>query len=288
MTSRSSAWSACLLVISAWGLAFSLAAHLSSTHSDPGPTPELADMLLGESRQLLSISFLNEADMYFHKGAAHKESTFVLPGPFHRWKAIITPAQHLHAEGAASAEILPWLKLATHADPHNVEAFLVAAFWARTGLNRQDLAGEILDEAQRLNPSDYRVAIEKGRQAIMTRHYDEAIPLLEAALSLHSHTPSTPDRLRELMLDRAEILTFLGFLKEARNERATAIQCFKDVLAIFPERSSTKDRMELLAAGNSSADSAQSLLDQLTKRTVHDTCKDENHQHQHEHDDHDE
>lgn len=286
MTSRSPAWGAGILAISAGGLAFSLAAHLTSTHVEPGSTSELADLLFGESRQALSLNFFNEADLYFHKGVAHREASIPLPGPFRRWQAEITPEQHAHAEGDASAEILPWLKLATRADPHNVEAFLVAAFWASTGLQRQDLAIEILNEAQRMNPGDYRIALEKGRMAIVTHKFNEATPLLDAALTLHSHTPTTPERVRELALDQAEIVTFLGFLHEIKRELPEAIQYFRTASALFPERSSIKERIAMLEAGNQPPDSAQSLLERITRRTVHDTCKDENHEHAQDEKDH--
>lgn len=280
MTSRSSAWGAVLLVINAWVLAFSLAAHLTSSYSDPGSATGLTDWLLGESRQILSINLFNEADLYFHRGVAHRESALSLPGPFHHWQAEIIPEQHVHAEGSASVEILPWLKLATRADPHNVDAFLVASFWAYTGLQRPDLAGEILDEGQRLNPGDYRIALEKGRLAIETHHFAQALPLLDAALRLHTHTPSTPERARELALDQAEILTFLGFLHEARGERPLAIQCFQNTLAIFPERHTIQDRVTLLTAGKIPPDSAQNLLEIITRKTIHDTYQDDDH---HEH-----
>ncbi len=284
MTSRSSAWGAGALAISAWGLAFSLAAHLTASYTEPGAAPELADWLLGESRQALSLNLFNEADLYFHKGVAHRESSIPLPGPFQRWQADLTPTQHSHAEGDASAEILPWLKLAIRADPHNVDAFLVSSFWAGTGLHRQDLAAEILDQAQRLNPGDYRIVLEKGRLAIVAGHFDKAITTLDSALSLYSHTPSTPEKTRDLALDQAEIFTFLGFLHEARGECPAAIQCFKKALAIFPERSYIKERIDLLEAGRTPHDSAQNLLGRITRKTVHDACKDDESNHHHDDD----
>ena len=288
MTSRSPAWGAWLVVVCAWGLAFSLAAHLTSSNPEPGPASGMADWLLGESRQALSLSLFDEADLYFHKGVAHHQASRPLPGPFQRWQTNITPAQHSHASGQAIAEILPWLKLAIQADPHNVDAFLVSAFWAGTGLHRPDLAASILDEAQRMNPSDYRIPLEKGRLAISTRHFDKAMSILDTSLSLHARTPSTPDRLRELALDQAEILTFLGFLHETKGETPEAVRCFKNALAIFPERSYIKERIGFLEAGQNPPASAQSLLEQITRKTVHDACKDDETHHHDDDADHDE
>lgn len=284
MTSRLPDWGGGVLVIGMWGLAFSVAAHLTSSPAQSGTAPEMTDWLLGESRQALSVNLYNEADLYFHKGVAHRESIIPIPGPFQHWQADITPAQHVHAEGAASAEILPWLKLAMRADPHNVDAFLVSSFWANTGLHRQDLAREILNEAQRLNPGDYRVALEKGRLAIEARRFTEAHAILETALTLYAHTPRTPDLARDFALDQAEILTFLGFIRETEGDRTGAIQSFKNALAIFPERSYIKDRIGLLEAGQKPPESAQSLLEKITRKSVHDACKD----HDHDDMDHDE
>lgn len=287
MTSPASSWGSGLLVITAWGLAFSLSAHLTSTHLEQGSTPELADLLLGESRQVLSLNLFNEADLYFHKGAAHLEATLQPPGPFRRWQTAIIPDQHAHTEGDGSAEILPWLKLATRADPHNVEAFLVASFWASSGLQRQDLAFDILNEAQRLNPGDYRIPLEKGRLAIVSHHFDEALSPLDSALTLHTHTPSTPARAHELALDRAEILTFLAFLNEIQGHRPAAIHYFKTALSLFPERTFIKERIDLLEAGTEPLDTAQSLLERITRKTTDDACKDTTHNHAHDESDHD-
>jgi len=283
VNSHASAWGAGLLVLSAWILAFSLAAHLTSSPTSSNTASGVADLLLGESRQALSLNLFSEADLYFHKGVAHRDASVPIPGPFHRWQTAITPEQHAHAEGGASAEILPWLKLATQADPHNVEAFLVASFWANTGLQRLDLARDILNTAQRLNPGDYRIPLEKSRLAITSHHFNAARPLLDAALTLHSKTPSTPERVRELTLDQAEILTFLGFLHETKGEIREAITCFNTVLSLFPDRALIKERIDLLEAGKTPTDSAQSLLERITRRTTHDACMDDDdHDHEHE------
>lgn len=284
-----SAWQGWVLAFSAATLAFSLAAHLTASQEEPIPDSGLLDFLLGESRASLSGALFTEADQYFHRGVAHREPSVSLAGPFRRWQAEITPTQHVHAEGRDSAEILAWLRLSTEADPHNVESFLVAAFWANTGLQRTDLAAGILAEAQRFNPSDYRIALEKGRLAIETHHFDDALTAFQAAQTLYDHTPATPERAREFALDRGEILTFLGFLHEARGETAQALGCFKNTLAIFPERSYIKERIGLLEKGLAPPDSAQGLLEKITRKTVHDACQEAGkHHHEPGDQDHDE
>jgi len=263
-----------------WGLAFCLACHLATSQSLPAPEGGMAGLLMGESRQAVSLNFFNTADQYFHKGVAHRPPQIALHGIFRRWEGAITPEQHAHAEGADSAEILPWLKLATRTDPHNVEAFLVAAFWASTGLHRSDLADEILAEAQRSNPADYRIPLEKGRMAIRASNFDGAEKALSAALAL------IPADSTNQQMDRAEILTFLGFLREAKGVRADALLFFKNALAIFPERAYINERVALLEAGTEPPESAAELLRKLTQQTAHDACKAGDGDHDHNEGDH--
>ncbi len=275
-----------MLVLSAWGLAFSLAAHLTSLPATSDSTSGIVERLLGESRQALSINLFNKADLYFHKGVGHRVTSKSLPGPFQKWQAVISPALHLHAHGTDSAEILPWLKLAMRADPHNVDAFLVASFWATTGVKLPKLSVEILNEAQRLNPGDYRIVLEQGRLAIASHQFDKALRTFESALRLQTHAPtvslSDPDLARERALDQAEILTFLGFLHEARGERTVAIQNFRIVTTLFPERSTLKKRIDVLETGKDPQESAQSLLAHIVRKTAEDACHDEDHDHDHD------
>ncbi len=264
------------ILASSGTLAFILACSLTASSPTPDPDAGLTEILLGESRQALSLSFFNQADLFFHKGVDHIQSQADTHSIFQRWQADITPEQHAHAEGAGSAEILPWLKLATRADPHNVDAFLVSAFWAASGLHRNDLAHQILNEAQRLNPGDYRIPLEKARLAIRTGNLTSAFSLLETVLILQSQTPvqgEEPDR--QLTLDRAETFIYLGFLHEIRGTPSMAIECFKNALAIFPERVYIQGRVTLLEKGITPPDSAQNLLEKLTQQTAHDACHDE-------------
>ena len=277
MNSRISEWQPWLLMAGAWGLAFTLACHLTGSLPAPGSSEGVASLLLGESRRAISQDFFNTADQYFHKGVTHHAARIALHDLFQRWNSDITPEQHSHADGAGSAEILPWLKLATRTDPHNVDAFLVSAFWASTGLQRFDLANSILDEAQRLNPGDYRIPLEKGRMAIRRGAFEKAQAALGAALNL------IPVSDGDQKMDRAEIFTFLGFLKESKGFREEAIRNFKNALAIFPERSYIKERVTLLETGKEPTESALVLLKKLTQQTAHDACQDDDDDHDHDH-----
>lgn len=274
MTTASPGGIAGITLLAAWGLAFTLACRLVPSLPEDASTRDFASLLVGGGRQALSLSLFNEADRYFHKGVGHLESRVTPHRLFSHWQDAITPQGHAHADGLQSAEILPWLKLAARADPGNVDAFLVSAFWAESGLHRSDLALQILEEARRLNPSDYRVPLEMARLAIRSGRYPPARTSLECALQLQSARPgdTTP---REASLDRAEILSFLGFISELNGQRAYAVDCFKNALAIFPDRSYIRERVATLEAGREPTDSAASLMEKLTRRSTQDACHDE-------------
>lgn len=283
MRPLSPAFSAWTLLAGSWGLAFILACNLTASSRIPLYGKGLADLLIGEGRQALSLSFFNQADLYFHKGVAHREDKIDIRSLFQRWQAAITPELHAHAEGASSAEILPWLKLSALSNTRNVDAFLVAAFWATTGLERHDIANQILDEARRLNPQDYRIPLEKGRMAVRAGDFDSAFTLIECARSLQDsagNAGNQPDH--DFALDKASIQVFLGFLNELKGDKASAIGCFKNALVIFPDRDYIKERVVMLEAGGTPPDSARSLLERLTRQSVHDACHDEGRDTDHE------
>jgi len=255
-----------------WILAASLVCRLEAKLPPERPDEQgLAGLLLGSSRHALSADLFEKADVYFHKGVEHFERKAFTNDWFQRTLGDIAPATHRHAEGQETAEIIPWLEFATRADPHNVEAFLVTAFWLDTGLHRPDLAGRVLLEAERLNPRDYRVLLERGRFEIESGRFDPAAALLDAALSLWPGSLDPADR--QSQLDKAEILTYRAFLFEFKGRNAEAIALFKNSLAIFPERTYLKARIAELEAGKEPEQSARSLLSRLVKRSPDIACK---------------
>lgn len=272
-----------LAVVVIWGLAFSLVCRISLGVPIAPPDEGVIDLLFGESRSALSADLYERADTFFHRGVPHTEKRALTNDWIQAWRANITPTSHRHTEGQATAEILPWLQLATQADPHNVEASLVLAFWVSTGMKRPDLAERVLMEAQRLNPMDYRIPLEMGRIAIRQGDFDRAQAKLTSMLARWpSHLAPTD---REAMLDKAEALTLTGFISELKGHQAKAIAQFKNALAIFPERSYIVQRVAKLEAGETPPDSARERLAALVRQTVHDACKDEHdgHDEHHEH-----
>ena len=251
------------------GLAFTLACLLLIPTADEGDVGGLAGTVIGGGRSAVSASMYETADVYFHKGAGVATKRAITNDWFQRSLGEISPQAHRHAEGGDSAEILPWLRMATRADPHNVEAFLVMSFWLASGVKRPDLAAQVLAEAQLQNPRDYRIPLEQGRLLIHGGKLAEGRRKLEVALI---RWPSGLPEDRQALLDKAEICVLLGFLCENAGERAAAIGNYKNALVIFPERAYIKQRMTVLQGGGAPDPAARKSLELLVRRTVDDLC----------------
>lgn len=267
-----------LTVIATFAGAFTLGCFLIA--AAPIETPEgggVTDLLFGSSRQALSADLYEEADTFFHRGVPHHARHVAMDTWIERLHDVISPEEHRHAEGQASAEIIPWLKLATEADPHNIDAWLVSAYWLETGLDRADLAEQTLREAQRHNPGDYCVLLDRARLCIRTGRFETAGNVLDAALSRWPGGLDPNDR--QSLLDKAELLCDRGFLDEMAGHTNAAVTAFKNMLAIFPERTYIEKRMHVLEAGGQPAESARALLEQRVKRSAHDAGAEEFEEH---------
>lgn len=247
----------------------------------PSDTDEgVTGFLLGGSRHAFSADLFEQADIFFHRGAARHEKRVAMNDWIQRWRAEIRPEAHRHAEGMDSAEIIPWLRMATRTDPHNIDAWLVTAFWLETGLQRPDMAEQVLREAQRHNPGDYRVLLDRARLYVRSGRFTQAADLLDAALRRWPGHEDPQDR--QSQLDKAEMCVYRAFLYEMKGRTPEAIASFKNALALFPERTYINERVHALETGGDVTVSARTLLENGVKRTTHDACDDEDH---HDHDD---
>jgi len=262
-----------LAVAVCWVLAFSVACRLSESLPSDVRNESVASLLFGESRRALSADFYEQADTFFHRGVSHVEKRAITNDWIQSWRENLTPTVHLHTEGNAVAEILPWLKLATEADPHNVEAFLVMSFWVSTGLNRPDLAYRILADARLLNPQDYRIPQEQGCMAVREGRFDQSAIKLGATLSCWPAPLAPTDR--QALLDKTQVLVLLGFLEEMNDRRPQAMMHFKNALAIFPDRTYISRRLSLLESGQTPPDLARDQLSVLVRRKVHEAEEDD-------------
>lgn len=189
--------------------AFSLACALVEPES--GPTDGgWVERLLGSTRVALGGQCYEQADRYFHRGVGHT-TTKAFDDPFQRVARRITPEEHQHTAGFEVGEIMPWLRWTTRMDPHNVEAYLVAAYWAAGPLGQQDAAERIYREALRVNPGDYRVVYDWARWALRHGDRDRAARLLDSALRCWPAPVGAADR--QAQLDRQGMLEFRAALR---------------------------------------------------------------------------
>lgn len=231
-------------------MAFALSCRLPRDAFMPGA--EEADSValeaLGASRAIMGGQLYEAADRTFHMGVGlYRPPAFT--SWFMRMGQAIAPVGHVHLQAAGVNELVPWLYLATRADPHNVEAYIVAAFWLAGEGERPDLAERVLHEARANNPKDYRIYLEKGRLALKKGAAAEAARMFDAALRLWELDAGT-DKI-QAKLDRAEIQIYRGLLREADGDVPRALTCYRDVLELFPERSGIRERIaELSGTGH--------------------------------------
>lgn len=260
-----------LAVTGCFGGAFVLACLLTASAPAPDNTAGgIAGLLFGGSRRALSADMFDQADTFFHRGSAHRERRVEMNDWFQRVHADIQPEAHRHAEGADSVEIIPWLRLATETDPHNVEAWLVAAYWLETGLGRTDLAEQVLREGQRVNRGDYRLLLDRARLCVRTGRFEAAANLLDAAMKCWPG-PLDPADLQS-RLDKAEIFTYRALLHEMNGQRPEALAAFKNVLALFPERTYINETVRTMESGAELPVSARRLLENVVKRSMRHAC----------------
>jgi hypothetical protein len=71
---------------------------------------------------------------------------------------------HDHAEGKAMSEVLPWYRLATLSNPHDVRNYYIGAWWLKTlRTNKQrEEAIKFLNEGINANPGAYELYLMKG------------------------------------------------------------------------------------------------------------------------------
>ncbi|MFA5343406.1 MAG: tetratricopeptide repeat protein [Kiritimatiellia bacterium] len=246
---------ATLFLFVTWGAAFALCCRLldgppvSGAETDsPAADDSAALRALGASRTALGDRLYANADRTFHMGVGvYRRPAFT--SWFMRLGQAIAPEGHVHLHAENVNEMAPWLYFATRADPHNVEAYVVAAFWLAGKGGRPDLAERVLNEARANNPKDYRVYLEKGRLALKKGAPSEAARALDTASRLWERDHG-PDKI-QANLDRAEILFCRGLLYEESKDIPRALTCYSDVLALFPGREGVVERVaELTATGH--------------------------------------
>ncbi len=228
------------------GLIFGLGCWLSVVAPETaGGGGSLVDRMLGASRSAFSRHFYAQADRYFHGGVGHIQKR-ALDGVYVKWAQAITPERHTHAKGDSIDEIFPWLQFAIQMDPYYVEPYLIAAYLLRTR-GQSAAALQVLTAAQRHAPEDYRIYEAKAGLLLRGGDRDAAARLLDSALATWPRGKDIDPE--EATLDRARMLDLRGLLYEAAGNRDAAIEAYRAVLALFPDRTSLGATLMALANG---------------------------------------
>ena len=155
-------------------MAFSIACRLAPAYTLAAEhaSASLAQTIFGDTRIAIGSRLYTQADVYFHRGVPHQQECAFGSDLYQRLRDEVSPSQHVHLEGATDIrEIMPWLDLATRANPEDSESYLVAAFWLSNSAHRPELALDVLDRAQRNIPYAYDVQLAKGRLFLHTGRY---------------------------------------------------------------------------------------------------------------------
>jgi len=265
-----------LAALALWVAAFALACRLLDRSAEAtGAEESFWGRALGSGRTALSRSLYDQADVYFHGGVRNVEDR-AFRGPFERWAEALNPVQHVHPEGAGVYELLPWYQFATQTDPHNVEAWLNAAFVAGGLGRRPDVAHQILREALRRNPRDYRLYSERGHLCLRERNYAQAAAALGVGLRLWPSAQPTDD---DAQRGRLRLLSFSAYAYEILGERAQALAALRQQQALAPDNERLGRRLAALERGEDTRASARRELEAILAQPV--ACEREDAAHAH-------
>lgn len=225
-----------------------------------------AALLMEETRKALGGEFDEMADVYFHRGVSHREEE-APAGVFQRLEDVVSPRTHVHLTSAEIFQIMPWLRFATRVNPHDMDAYMSAAFWvSQQGKDYRRQALGILEEARRNNPRDYRVPMERG---MVLLHYGElggAARSFDQALRRWGETAGVDARQKQI--DRAALDNYRGFLYELDGRTSDALACYRDYMRQMPEDHGMRETIRRVEAGGRPRRELERTLDVLTRRTV--------------------
>ncbi len=261
-----------LLTGALWASAFSLACLIFVQAGPAAGEPSRAAgttvflRLLGGSRSALGERLFLKADSVFHKGVSAPP-----PRAFNGWFSAlhdaVAPRVQQHLQPGEMQEVLPWLFIATRMDPGNVTAYAVGSFWLAEQLGRPDLALELLREAYRHHPRDYRIFLEQGRLWMRRGRWPAAASTLDAGLRLWPHPLASDDD--DARLDAAQMKMYRALLAELQGQTALAAELHEGILDIFPARTGVRARLAALRRGEQPRPPAADLLDNLLAHNRH-------------------
>lgn len=218
-----------------WMLVALVAARIDlAGRPDRLPVDDSAALLVNETRQFIGRELYRSSDVYFHRGARPQTQAPAREDGLTRLREAISPSQHAHLSEGEVSEILPWLLAAIRMDPYNIEAWRVAAFWlAAPDVGKYDQAIELLRQAERRHPEDYRPRLDLARFLLNEGDYHNAVKYLDRALARWRPDPPR-DSLRQAELDKSELLTYRGLCHEIEGDLESALEMYNRILDILP------------------------------------------------------
>ncbi len=256
-------------------------------NAEPSRDRSLAGRMLGAGRVALGSRFLVMGDQYFHAGGSGRHDDTHWRRTWARsLRKRLRPQGHIHRDGEAAAEMTPMFWLALRADPHNIEAYEVAAHWLASpvGMNDVARAHEVLREGFARNPRSDRLRLEQALLFLREGRLTAAERALDNALALWpgGRDPDQP----EARQTKAYILTYRALLHEHAGQTVDAVRLWRAILEMYPDRREVRARLVGLESGRPSPLPASAawrhLIGGLDRERS--ACGHE-HGHEHEHED---
>lgn len=165
---------------------------------------------------------------------------------------------HQHAEGKELTELLPWYRLATLSDPHNVRNYMIGAWWLRTlkTPEQQEEALTFLDEGLAANPEAYELYFMRGYVLKDLGETEKAITQFKksAELAIKYRPPGGPDSTPDwdMMDDEQMGMAMAMHITLVRDTVSTgaALQITNDYLRRMPTEGSLYRVKAGLESGN--------------------------------------
>ena len=243
-------WPLLMLMVTG-GLTFSLSCLIADVGEDDRRSfshPSGVEMIMGQARFALSGYFYEMADVYLHKGVDDAEKRAFENGIFMTLSREISPEAVVHVAGHNMKEMMPWIWLAIRTDPHNLNPYLVGAYLLSREIDRPDLAHEVLREAQWNNPFNYEAPLEDARVYLKEKKITQAKHDLEVALAFWPGGKDPNDM--GAKDDKVTILLYRGLLHETDGDTNTAIESYREILRLFPDRLDIRNRLNTLKPGS--------------------------------------
>jgi len=204
-----------------------------------------------------TLSSGHEPQQHEKHSSRHRDGVSEKHPRKHQWtswsgfiNAKIHPSGHKHLKGKRyEKEIVPWVWAAVEANPHNISAYQVAAYWLANRLGKPEQALKIIAKGIKENPESCE--LELGRARVLFRHkanYERALIHLRKALakwnnatSVQSEALSKSDK---IMYER--IIFYLVDCNMRLNRSEAAKKYVQEALPIIRHKKELRQKLQRL------------------------------------------